>query len=342
MAGTTTATFYHPLFLEHLTGRGHPERPERLTRILTELERVPLPGRVQSPVREATREELAWVHPPAYLEALAALEGKSAQLDADTPVSPQSWRAARLAAGAAISAVQKVMSGEARNAFALVRPPGHHAVPNHAMGFCLLNNVALAAEAALRAGARRVLVLDWDVHHGNGTQEKFFARQDVLYQSVHQYPFYPGTGRADELGEAQGLGFTVNCGLPGGQGDADYGAVFEDLLLPIGDAYRPDLVLVSAGFDAHAEDPIGGMRVTERGFAAMCTGVRRLAESHCGGRLVLVLEGGYALEALARSVHACLEVLTGVRSDSFPEGTSSHTARALAHSLKTLRSYWEV
>jgi acetoin utilization deacetylase AcuC-like enzyme len=341
MAATTT-TFYHPLFLEHLTGRGHPERPERLTSILTELERVPLPGRVEAPVREATDEELTWVHPPAHLQALARIEGKTVQLDADTPSSPQSWRAARLAAGAAIGAVQQVMAGEAKNAFAFVRPPGHHAVPARAMGFCLLNNVALAAEAGLRAGARRVLIVDWDVHHGNGTQEHFFGRRDVLYQSVHQFPFYPGTGKSDEIGEAEGLGFTVNCGLPGGQGDADYGTVFQDLLLPIGSAFAPDLVLVSAGFDPHEEDPLGGMHVTERGFAAMCTTVRRLADAHCGGRLVLVLEGGYALGGLARSAHACLEVLTGKRSESFPEGTSQHTARAIARSRESLRTYWEV
>jgi acetoin utilization deacetylase AcuC-like enzyme len=236
--------------------------------------------------------------------------------------------------------VDEVMAGRARNAFALVRPPGHHAEPGRAMGFCFFNNAAIAAEAARRNGAERVLVLDWDVHHGNGTQAAFWERGDVLYQSVHQYPYYPGTGAAHEVGRGAGEGFTVNCGLPGGATDADYEAIFHGLFLPIAQAFRPQLVLVSAGFDAHRDDPIGGMMLSERCFAAMCSAMKSLADSACEGRLVLLLEGGYSLEGLSQSVHACIEVLAG-RGDSFPTGaTTSDSQHALAQSRQALRPYW--
>jgi acetoin utilization deacetylase AcuC-like enzyme len=230
-----------------------------------------------------------------------------------------------------------VMGGDADNAFALVRPPGHHARPDRAMGFCLLNSAAIAAEAARRAGAERVLILDWDVHHGNGTQEIFEARQDVLYMSVHQYPFYPGTGAAAEVGVGAGRGATVNCALPGGQADADYGVVFHDLFLPVGRAFAPDLIIVSAGFDAHARDPLAEMRVTERGFAAMGSALRELAADSCGGKLVLLLEGGYDLGALASSVHASLEALTG-RHEDFPKGAGTAAIDAVLTTRAALRS----
>src|SRR5262249_8522735 len=207
--------------------------------------------------------------------------------------------------------VEAVGSGRAESAFALVRPPGHHAEADRAMGFCLLNNAAIAAEAARRLGAARVLVLDWDVHHGNGTQHIFEARDDVMYMSSHQWPYYPGTGASREVGTGAGRGFTVNCPLPAGQGDADYGVAFHDLFLPAARACAPDVVLVSAGFDPHERDPLADMRVTERGFAAMATAMAELAQEACGGKLVLLLEGGYDLAALAHSTRACLEVLGG-------------------------------
>ena len=198
------------------------------------------------------------------------------------------------------------------------------------MGFCLFNNVAVAAEAALAHGAKRVLVLDWDVHHGNGTQASFYSRRDVLFCSSHQYPFYPGSGAPDETGEGDGLGFTVNVALPGGQGDADYGAVFHVIFLPRAQQYRPDLVLVSAGFDPHRADPLGGMDVTERGFAAMCSAAKSLAQEVCGGKLVLLLEGGYDLDGLSQSVHACVEVLAGARTETFPSGAGRAAMQAIA------------
>ena len=334
-----TLVFSDPLYLEHDPGRGHPESPARLQRVLSTLKELPVAGMEMVRPRPATDVEVARVHTPQLLAQLAATAGKQMTLDADTHVSPRSYEAALLAAGAAVCATEAVLQGRARNAFALVRPPGHHAEPNEMMGFCLLNNAAIAAEAARTAGVERVLVLDWDVHHGNGTQAAFWKRSDVLYQSVHQFPFYPGTGAPTEVGEGQGVGFTVNCGLPGGRTDADFGAVFHDLLLPVAAAFAPQLVIVSAGFDPHEDDPLGGMLCTERGFAAMCSVVKQLAETSCGGRLVLLLEGGYSLGGLPRSVHACLEVLVGRRED-FPLGASRDANHAIRLSREALRDYW--
>jgi acetoin utilization deacetylase AcuC-like enzyme len=334
-----TLVFSDPLFLEHDPGRGHPESPARLQHVLSLLQDQPVAGVEMVKPRLATDVEVARVHTPALRARLAATEGKHVVLDADTRVSPRSYEAALLAAGAAVGATEAVFKGLARNAFALVRPPGHHAEPGEMMGFCLLNNAAIAAEAARAAGAERVLVLDWDVHHGNGTQAAFWKRSDVLYQSVHQYPFYPGTGAPTDVGEGAGAGFTVNCGLPGGRTDADFGAVFHDLLLPVAAAFAPDLVIVSAGFDPHEDDPLGGMVCTERGFAAMCSLVKQFADATAGGRLVLLLEGGYSLVGLPRSVHACLEVLTG-RTEEFPAGPNREATQAISASREALRPYW--
>lgn len=329
-----------PAFLAHDPGPRHPECPARLSKTLAMLESHPLEGVRRERPRAASEAELARVHAPELISALRALDGREAMIDEDTFTSPGSYRAAVLAAGAGLGAVEAVLRGEARNAFALVRPPGHHAEPDRAMGFCLFNNAALAAEHARSLGAERVLVLDWDVHHGNGTQAAFHARRDVLYQSCHQFPYYPGTGAAHEVGTAQGAGYTLNVPLAAGRTDADLGAVFEEIFLPVADAYRPDLVIVSAGFDPHEDDPIGGMQVTERGFAAMCTAMRRLAESSCGGKLVLMLEGGYSLIGLPRSVHACVEVLTGGRTEEFPSGAAREALAAIRQTREAQLPYW--
>jgi acetoin utilization deacetylase AcuC-like enzyme len=334
---TGTIVFTDPKFLDHDPGHGHVESPARLDAIMSELGRAPIEGVTIETPRGATDAEIEAVHHPGYRARLARLAGEYAELDADTAVSPGSWDAAKLAAGAAVGAVEAVMKGRAANAFALVRPPGHHARPAEAMGFCLLNNAAVAAEAARRAGAQRVLIVDWDVHHGNGTQEIFIARDDVLYMSVHQFPFYPGTGAAEEIGVGSGKGATVNCPLPGGQDDADYGAVFHDLFLPVGRAFAPDLILVSAGFDAHARDPLAEMHVTEQGFAAMTSLLAELAAGSADGKLVLLLEGGYDLGALAASVRASLEVLTG-RREEFPLGAGTEPALAMAAARDALRA----
>jgi acetoin utilization deacetylase AcuC-like enzyme len=329
----TTQLWADPRFEGHLAGPMHPESPGRLRAIAEVLKRAPIEGTTARTPRPASRDELCAVHDSTHVDLVLSLAGRSAQLDADTAMSSGSTEAALLAAGGAVQAVGDVMHGAAENAFVLVRPPGHHAERGRAMGFCLFNNVAIAAEAALKQGASRVLVLDWDVHHGNGTQHSFEARRDVLFMSSHQFPYYPGTGACEEDGTGEGKGFTVNVALPGGQGDADYGAVFQDVFLPAALRFKPELVLVSAGFDPHRADPIGGMNVTERGFAAMASSVKQLASEVCGGKLVLLLEGGYDLNGLAQSVHACVEVLAGRRRDSFPSGTSNEARVAIADTL---------
>ncbi len=341
MTRPPTLLITDPAMLEHAPGPAHPESPRRLEEILSLLRQSPIEGTAWRGAREATIDELRLVHSEAHVRQLEDLRGQSVQLDPDTAMSPGSWEAALLAAGASLQAVDAVWDRKAQNAFALVRPPGHHAVPDGAMGFCLFNNAALAAEHARRRGAERVLVLDWDVHHGNGTQDAFYGRQDVLYLSSHQFPYYPGTGALHEVGEGAGQGYTVNVPLPSGLHDADFRAVFDDVFLPIADAYEPDLVIVSAGFDPHEADPIGGMRVTERGFAAMTARMTALAESVAQGRLVMLLEGGYHLGGLARSVRACAEVLTGNR-DEFPSrtGPSDEGADAVRMARGFHSKYW--
>jgi acetoin utilization deacetylase AcuC-like enzyme len=328
MTTAPTLLLTDPLFLQHDPGSGHPESPSRLARIVADLRERPIAGTVWGSPRPAADAELSAVHEPAHLASLAALEGKYAFIDEDTAVSPRSWEAARLAAGAAVHAVDEVWSGRAGNAFVLARPPGHHSERDRAMGFCLINNAAVAVEAARRGGAARVAVVDWDVHHGNGTQHIFERRSDVLFVSTHQFPLYPGTGAPTDVGRDEGAGFTINCALPPEQDDADYGVAFHDVVLPALDRFAPDLLIVSAGFDAHARDPLAQMRVTERGFAAMCAAVLARVP-----RTVLLLEGGYDLDALAGSVRACVEVMTG-RDETFPTGAGTDAARAVAATQK--------
>ena len=260
--------------------------------------------------REATPDELLRAHGREYLDALARVEGRSGQLDPDTYASPRSVEVARLAAGSLVEASLRVAGGEAKRAFAALRPPGHHAERAAPMGFCLFNNVAVAAQALrAQAGVERIAIVDWDVHHGNGTQHLFEAERDVLFVSLHQFPFYPGTGALDEQGSGAGLGSTVNFPLAEGCGDAEYGQLFDELLVPMLLAFRPQIVLVSAGFDAHARDPLGGMNVSTAGFAGFAARLCAVADDVAGGRIVLALEGGYDLEALGESVAAVVGVL---------------------------------
>ncbi|MEQ1506435.1 MAG: histone deacetylase [Myxococcota bacterium] len=294
-----------PRMEDHHPGPGHPERPERLRAIRTALADHPAVD-WRSP-RPATADELATVHDPAYVARILAGRGEARSLDADTHTSPGSVDAALLAAGAVQDAVDAVIAGPERAAVALVRPPGHHAERDRAMGFCLFANVAIGAHRALASGAvGRVLIVDWDVHHGNGTQHLVDHRPEVLFFSTHQgFGFYPGTGGATE----RGVGNVINVPLRAGAGhDALVGA-FTDQLVPAADRFRPELVLVSAGFDAHAADPLGGLQATEETFAALCGIALGIARRHAGGRIVLALEGGYDLGALGRSVRACVDVL---------------------------------
>lgn len=300
--------YAHAEMLRHEPGPAHPERPDRLRAVSHALEGAAVERR--TPVAVA-REALLRVHPAPYVDAMEALDGRAARLDPDTVASPGTIGAARLAAGAAVQLVDALVDGEAASGFALVRPPGHHAEPEVPMGFCFYNNVAVAAAHARARGVERVLVVDWDVHHGNGTQAAFEGRDDVFFFSVHQSPLYPGTGLSHETGKGAGAGYTLNAPMPPGLGDGDYAALFQDVLRPVADAFRPGLVLVSAGFDAHRDDPLGGMMLTEEGFAVLCAEVAAIAADHAGGRLGLVLEGGYDLGGLARSVRACVDVLGG-------------------------------
>ena len=307
-----TGVLWDARYLDHITGPGHPERPERLQAIGRVLNERPIGKKVISlQPRPATLEEIALIHDFEYVRKIEKTAGLDVQLDPDTSTSPGTWDAARLAVGGLLNAVDAVFEGKVQNAFAFVRPPGLHAEKARAMGFCLFNNVAIAAEYAIRTkNCRRVLIVDYDVHHGNGTQWAFYDRSDVFFISTHRYPFYPGTGSRREEGEGKGKGYTLNVTFPGGEGDHEYLKAFDDTVLPAMRDYRPDFILVSAGFDAHRLDPLGGMNVTADGFGRMSEGILRAAGEACGGKAVFVLEGGYSLEGLEESVESCLARLT--------------------------------
>ena len=309
-----------PRYLEHKTGVHHIEIPQRLETIYTMLDSDGLQDDlILIPPRFASLEELEMVHTPAYIERILDTAGEPRRyLDPDTVTSERSCEAAFLAAGGMLAAVQKVMAGEVDNAFALVRPPGHHAERDHPMGFCLFNNVAIAAEyVRKRFGLHKILIIDWDVHHPNGVQHIFYDDPEVLLFSTHRSPFFPGTGEATEVGAGSGKGFTVNVPLPSQRDDYDYGNVYRHLLTPIALAFKPQIILVSAGFDTHQEDPIGGMRLTERGYARITDIIHAIARQTCDGRVVTVLEGGYDLAALRRSVKSVLQTMrTGHMEDN--------------------------
>jgi acetoin utilization deacetylase AcuC-like enzyme len=301
-------------YMGHTMGDYHPESPDRLRAIYAMLNTPEVSGKFREvPARPAEAEEILWIHTAPYLKTLAATAGQEyTYLDPDTQTCACSYEAAVLAAGGLCNAVSKVSSGELDNGFALVRPPGHHAEKNRAMGFCLFNNVAIAARyAQKRLGMERILVVDWDLHHGNGTQHSFEDDPSVLYFSTHQFPYYPGTGDFGETGKGKGRGLTVNVPLPMGCGDSEYLAVFEKILHPVAREFKPDLILVSAGFDIYEGDPLGGMRVTPKGFAGLTRSVLDLALSCCGGKLVLTLEGGYNVDGLAESVKQVLIEMAG-------------------------------
>jgi acetoin utilization deacetylase AcuC-like enzyme len=307
------AFVYHPIFLEHLTGPGHPERPERLLIVLEAIESAGLKDVLkQLTPSPCPLEYVRAVHTERLVNTIKSLCGPSLQhIDPDTVVSEKSFEAALYAAGAGIAAADAIMAGEADNAFCAVRPPGHHAESDRSMGFCLFNNVAIAARYLQKAkGVEKILIVDWDVHHGNGTQEIFYDDPSVLYFSSHQYPYYPGTGSMQEGGSGKGETFTVNAPLRGGCGDREYQQVYSKMLPPVADVFKPDFILISAGFDAHEDDPLASMRLTDEGFAWLTRLVVELAQKHCGGRLISMLEGGYG-QALGTSAITHLKVLSG-------------------------------
>ena len=305
--GRPTALFHSSRFLGHDTG-SHPENPDRIRAIEAELTRTGLlRDRARPDFGPASREQLERIHDPGYLDQIDAAAARGGGwIDGDTVVYADSVEVATLAAGAAVAAVDTVLDGAARRAFVVARPPGHHATPSRGMGFCLLNNIAIAAAQALARGVERVFILDWDVHHGNGTQDAFYATDHVFFCSIHQSPLYPGTGAADERGEGAGTGYTLNIPLPPGQGDETYRRVVADVVMPAARAFAPELVLISAGFDAHRDDPLANMRLTEAGFVELASAALTLATEQSGGRLVACLEGGYDQSALGRSVAAVL------------------------------------
>jgi acetoin utilization deacetylase AcuC-like enzyme len=316
---------YDPIYLEHDTG-DHVENARRLVEAMSHLKETGIKEKLTSlPARPASPEELEMIHAPEYISYVKSKAEKGGGwLDPDTVMSPKSYEAALYAAGGVLVAVEAVMKEEVDNAFALVRPPGHHAIQDRAMGFCIFNNVAIAAKFALsKFNLNRVLIADFDVHHGNGTQDAFYSDPKVLYFSTHQYPFYPGTGWMDETGTGAGEGTTVNFPMAAGWGDEEYLRAFNEVLIPVVRRFQPQLILVSAGFDAHWADHLAMMRATITGFAQMAMILKELAAELCQGRLVFTLEGGYNLRVVASSIKATFDVLLGNSEIEDPLGKAS-------------------
>lgn len=308
-----TGLVYHPAYLEHDMGAGHPESPNRLRAIMQQLERSGTAARLtRIDPRKAEDEWITQIHTPGYVASInkhAPTSGR-VSLDPDTSMSPGSLTAAYLAAGGALAAVDAIMSQQVDHVFCAVRPPGHHAEAGRAMGFCLFNNVAIAARYVQKKyGLKRVLIVDWDVHHGNGTQHSFEDDPSVLFFSTHQYPHYPGTGRTTERGRGVGEGFTINVPMEAGEGDDEYRAIFRKALVPAADEFKPEFVIISAGFDAHKDDPLASMGLTEAGYAELTNIVSGIATRHAHGRILSSLEGGYNLTALAASVDRHIQAL---------------------------------
>jgi acetoin utilization deacetylase AcuC-like enzyme len=329
-----------PRYLDHRTPEGHPEFHRRLASLYEMLDALgPDNGPIPVPPRMAEREEILTVHTPEYLDRVAATSGREqTALTADTIVSAGSYTAALLSAGGLFAAIDRVVSGELDAAFTLARPPGHHAERSRAMGFCLFNNVALGARyAQIGWGLKRVLIVDWDVHHGNGTQHIFETDPSVLFFSVHQYPHFPGTGLYTDVGRGPGEGYTLNLPLGKGYKDAEYAALFQRVLRPVALEFGPDLILVSAGFDTHRDDLMGKMKMTPTGFAALTRSLMILASVCCGGKLVLALEGGYHLKALTASVEAVLAELAGKRVTDPAAVADGARRRKVDHALHRCR-----
>jgi len=310
-----TGLITHPIYLKHDTGPSHPERPERIKAILKELTKDGIAKElvdIEPTLHAQIDQAITQVHEDAYCATLdSSIPNVGLNyLDPDTPVGPHSLQAAKMAVSGVLTAIDKVMDGSVQNAFCAVRPPGHHAEPDRAMGFCLFNNVAIGARYVQRRyGIKRVLIVDWDVHHGNGTQNIFYDDATVFYFSTHQFPFYPGTGSAEEMGVNEGEGATLNCPLNAGDGDKEILSKFEKELVPAAEKFKPEFIFISAGFDAHRDDPLAQLEVTEAGFERLTDIVKNLAHTFSAQRIVSTLEGGYNLKALAHSVNRHLTIL---------------------------------
>ena len=349
-----TGVYRDDLFLEHQPGLGHPESPERLQVIYEALDKEGTAEHFIFPSFDPVSQDVLRLnHSAKLVEQVAATQGQShAYLDADTQTSARSYEAASLAAGAVVDGINRIEQGELDNAFCLVRPPGHHAEQDGAMGFCLFNNVAVAARWAMQEfGMQRILIFDWDLHHGNGTQKSFYDTDKVLYLSSHQYPYYPGTGAVIEIGNSAGAGHTLNIPLSGGEGDMEYARIVNELIVPVARAYQPELILISCGFDIYDGDPLGGMRVTPAGFSWMTRQMRAVADEVCSGKMLVTLEGGYNLTAMRDGSLAVLAELYGQKLDcGYPVNLSEEKAAqfaassapcpALDQSLQIARAYW--
>lgn len=338
-------------YLQHSAGFAHPESPERLAAIYEMLENPLMDWKfIHIEPREATHKEIEMIHSPSYVNFIASTAGqRCVYLDPDTSTSPETYEIAKLAVGGVCNAIDSVIKGNADNAFAFVRPPGHHAEKDTAAGFCVFNNIAIGAMHAIsKYGFKRILIVDWDLHHGNGTQHSFYKDPRVLYFSTHQYPYYPGTGSLQEFGQVAGEGYTINVPLQEGAGDAAFVKIFHKILQPVALEYKPELVLLSAGFDTHFQDPLGGMRVTPEGFAAMTRILLNIADSCCQGRFVAVLEGGYHIVGLTRSVKAVLEEMldetnvTEEKLSSLGKGVDEETEQLINKVISRIRPYWKV
>jgi acetoin utilization deacetylase AcuC-like enzyme len=326
-------------FLKHVPGQGHPERPERL-RVLLDLAEALDPARFQLlPARAASMSEIELCHDPKYVKLVESTASLSQYaLDGDTITSQDSFAVALHATGGFLRLLDFIAAGESSNGFAMVRPPGHHALRNKAMGFCLFNTIAVGAQYLKSAhNAKRIAIVDWDVHHGNGTQDAFYDDPSVLFVSTHQYPFYPGTGGIADVGVKDGAGFTINVPLPAGCGDAEYLRVFRDVVIPAIERFGPQWILVSAGFDPHRRDPLAGMNVTEAGFSQMARAMLQLAEVYCGGKIAFLLEGGYDLTALRSSVAGVLETLQQSGGEKFASDVGGEKIDPLIHAVLRIR-----
>lgn len=309
----STAIAIDPQFWKHDTGY-HPESSERLTAIMDRLKKTNYyPQLITIPISPANQEDITRIHTTEYFQYFlkTTSERKSGFFDGDTPFSEGSKDAAFLAAGAGISVANEILSGKIKNGFAIVRPPGHHAEVDRAMGFCMFNNIAITARYLQSKGIQKILILDWDVHHGNGTEHTFYSDNTVFFMSIHQYPFYPGTGAAKDKGEKEGYGYNLNMPVPRGANDFDYYKLFDNLILKEIEKFHPDFILISAGFDAHKKDPLGGVELTTGAYEQFTTIIKKVAEEYCYGRIISMLEGGYNLEALAESAEVHLSVLVG-------------------------------
>jgi acetoin utilization deacetylase AcuC-like enzyme len=333
-------------FADHVNPPGHPERIERAAVMhVVASEFRQRGGRVTEP-RPATADELARVHERDYLTMIRETAGRATALDPDTYTSPDTFEVASLAAGAGIMAVEQVLAGPAgTRALAMVRPPGHHAERNRAMGFCLFNNIAVAAAHARARGVGRVAIVDYDVHHGNGTQWSFYNDPSVLFVSSHQFPFYPGTGEASAIGTGKGEGFTVNLPVEAGGTDEDFEVLYSSIVMPVLKQFKPELILLSAGFDAHADDPLGGMRLSTDQLGRLTALIAGVSNECCEGRIVALTEGGYDLKALAGCLRAVARVLAGEASLSdfpAPRGASPRADTTIAAVKPHVGKYWTI